>query len=123
MTDRVLWGDSRIEDAVKRLDGRIDDVQNEVRAARGLPEAMAKMAGEIAKLAVVIDQHRKDVTACHDAVRDLRKDFENYREGQEEMQESHRLERKTDRRWMFGAVFTAAALVISAVGILAGQFG
>lgn len=103
--DRTRWGDSRL-----------DDLANELRALREIP-------GKLAELVVELGYVKKDTAACHGAVRDLRADFTQYREEQEQQHEAHRLERKSDRRWMVGTVLTSAALVIAAMGLLLGHLG
>ena len=114
--DRTRWGDSRLDDAFVALRAQIAEVINEVRALRSLPT-------EIAKLSLLADRHYSDVNACHRAVRELRDDFNAYTEEQAETHEAHRLERKSDRRWMVGTVLTSAALVIGAMGLLLGHLG
>lgn len=97
-------------------DSRLDDLANELRALRNVPARIAEVAVDLGYL-------KKDTGACHRAVRDLRSEFNAYRDEQGEQREAHRLERKSDRRWMIGTVLTAAALVIAAMGLLLGHIG
>lgn len=103
--DRTRWGDSRL-----------DDLANEFRALRDLPAKLAELIVELRHL-------KDDTSACHKSVRELRREFNNYREEQQDLIEAHRLERKQDRRWMIGTVLTSAALVVAAMGVLLGHLG
>jgi hypothetical protein len=112
--DRTTWGDTRLDDEFKQireelhelrpLSGRVNTLTDEMRAMRDLPTNLAEFAIEFRGL-------RKDVGKCFDAIRDA----ENKREKRDEQQ---RTERKTDRRWMFTAVISAAGLVIGAIALL-----
>lgn len=116
--DRTTWGDTRLDAEFARIEAelhelrpipeRVDTVLNEVRGMRDLPKHLAEFAVEFRNL-------RQDVGHCFEAIRDA----EAKREKREEEQ---RLERKSDRRWMFGSAMTAAGLVIAALGLLAGKF-
>lgn len=101
--DRTRWGDSRL-----------DDLANELRALRDIPMKLSELKSELKTL-------RRDMDACSQSVREHRDDFSTYVEEQEKTNEAHRLERKSDRRWMVGTVLTAAALVIAAMGLLVGH--
>jgi predicted nucleic acid-binding Zn-ribbon protein len=108
------WGDSRLDDEFQQireelhdlrpLPERVNTLTTELRAMRDLPKNLAEFAIEFRGL-------RKDVGKCFDAIRDA----ENKREKREEVQ---RAERKTDRRWMFGAVISAAGLIIATIALL-----
>ena len=99
--DRVKWGDSRIDDAIRRLDDRIDDVQNEVRANRDLPKAMVEMAGQISRLA-------DSVESLHEDQIELRGDFKGYVE-----------ERKSFNRFIITITVAVLSILVAAGGILA----
>lgn len=102
--ERIRWTDSRV-----------DDLANEVRALRDVPKGMGELAVEMRHV-------QQDTNACHTALRELRDDFQAYCEEQAQTHEAHRLERKSDRRWMIGTALTAAGLVIAAMAILVGHF-
>jgi hypothetical protein len=112
--DRTTWGDTRLDDEFKQirdelhelrpLPGRINTLTDEMRAMRDLPTRLAEFAIEFRGL-------RKDVGKCFDAIREA----ETKREKREEEQ---RAERKTDRKWMFGAIISAAGLIIATIALL-----
>lgn len=116
--DRHVWGDSRIESEfrtireelheLRPLPERVAILTDELRAMRNLPERLAELAVEFRGM-------RGEINNCFSAIRNA----ESKREKREEEQ---RLERKSDRRWMFGSAMTAAGLVIAAFGLLAGKF-
>src|SRR4051812_21018935 len=116
--DRVTWGDSRIEaefaaireelHEYRPLPERVNALVDEFRVMRDLPTKLAEIAVEFRGM-------RADIGNCFEAIRDA----EAKRGAREEEQ---RLERKSDRRWMFGSAMTAAGLVIAALGLLAGKF-
>lgn len=115
--DRVRWGDSRIEAEFASIRGELHDLRplpervniltDEMRALRNLPDSLAEFAVEFRYL-------RRDVGSCFDAIRVAE-------EKREHREEEQRLERKSDRRWIFGSAMTAAGLVIAALGLLAGK--
>lgn len=107
--DRLRWTDSRLDD-------RFDTVTGELRALRDVPQTLGRFEEKLSNL-------RKDMDGCFAAMRDHRDDFSAYVEEQERTHEAHRIERKTDRRWMIGTVLTTGALIIAAVGIIVGQLG
>lgn len=112
--DRTVWGDTR-------LDQEFREIREELRELRPLPDrvttlvdemrAMRKMPERLAEFVVEFRNLRDDVGHCFDAIRDA----ESKRERREEEQ---RIERKSDRRWMVGSAFTAAALVIAALALI-----
>jgi hypothetical protein len=53
-----------------------------------------------------------------DDTREMRNDFSAYIEEQTQQREAHRVERKSDLRWVLGTIFTAASLIIAAIAIL-----
>jgi hypothetical protein len=87
-----------------RLPGRVNTLTDEMRAMRDLPTRLAEFAVEFRGL-------RQDVGKCFEAIRMA----ESKREKREEEQ---RAERKTDRKWMFGAVISAAGLIIATIALL-----
>lgn len=107
--DRVRWTDSRLDD-------RFETLTSEMRALRDMPSKLAEFGAELRTM-------RRDVDACAGDVAEHRSDFQAYMEEQTQTHEAHRLERKSDRRWMVGTVLTSAGLVIAAMGLLLGQLG
>lgn len=116
-SDRLRWTDSRLDD-------RFETVTGELRALRDVPTKLGEMKGDVKRV-------QSDTNALHSSLRELTEDFAAYVEKQqkaheadrkerEQLHEAQRLERKSDRRWIVGAVFTAAGLIIAAVGLLAG---
>lgn len=76
-------------------------------------------------------QLRKDMDSCAGAVKQHRVDFAYYiaeqnkmreadQRAQNEMREEDRRERTKTMRWIVGVVLSSSALVIAAVGVLAG---
>src|SRR5438105_2968808 len=113
--DRLRWTDSRLDD-------RFETVTGELRALRDVPAKLGELRGDLRRV-------KSDTDAVHSALRELRDDFAEYVEQQrvdfgayvehqQKAQEAHRVERKADRRWMVGAVFTAAGLIVAAMSIL-----
>jgi hypothetical protein len=100
MTERVRWTDARLDD-------QFETVRNELRALRDVPKGMGEIAVEL--------RYIKDDT------RELRNDFSAYIEEQTQLRETHRVERKSDLRWVLGTVLTAASLIIAAMAILIGH--
>lgn len=105
----LRWSDARLDDKFETITG-------ELTALRKLPERLADVAAEVRNL-------RRDVDHCFTSLREHRDDFSTYVEEQDKTHEAHRLERKSDRRWMVGTVLTSAALVIAAMGLLVGHLG
>jgi hypothetical protein len=97
MTERVKWTDDRLDDQFKTI-------TDELRALRNVPQAMGEIAVEL--------RYIKDDT------REMRNDFSAYIEEQTQQREAHRVERKSDLRWVLGTIFTAASLIIAAIAIL-----
>ena len=97
---RYRWTDDRLDDWALAL--------------RELPMAMSELQGDLKRAL-------EGVRGCHEAVRDLRDDFDRYKEDEREEKAQERKDRKSDRRWTITAVFAAAGLVISALGLLAGR--
>ena len=97
---RYRWTDDRLDDWALSL--------------RELPMAMVEMQGDL-------KQATAGVHNCHEAVRELREGFDQYKEDEREEKEQERRDRKADRRWTITAIFAAAGLVISALGLLAGR--
>lgn len=84
-------------------DERLDDLANTVRTMRDLPMRTAVL------------ENRVDTFNA-----DLRADLLDCKRGIEKLHEiraQERKERKADFRWMIGAIFTAAMLVIAALGL------
>lgn len=94
------------------LDEKFETVHNEMRALRDLPMAMGEMKGELKRIT-------EDTNRCHAAVREMREDFERFKDHQSELEDRRRLERKSDRRWIVGTGLTSASLVIAAIALLA----
>lgn len=107
----------------ERLDDNIGIIHDELRALRELPRSVADLAGQIEK----VDE---DVDRCFQQIRETADSLQSYIRGEETRREQERrdrearneqrrLERKSDRRWLVGTCFTAAGLVIAAIGLLA----
>jgi DNA-binding ferritin-like protein len=107
--ERVRWTDSRLDD-------RFETVTSELRVLRDVPTKLGEFKEQLRQL-------RRDVDACAESVKEHRDDFSAYVEEQTRTHEAHRIERKSDRRWMIGTVLTSAALVIAAMGLLLGHLG
>lgn len=123
MTDpaeRTVWTDPRLND-------RFDTIAMELKDLRKLETNVGVFGEELRNL-------RRDVDGAASSIKAHRDDFNTYVEGQEksqedhrkeraDMAEKHRVERKSDRRWMIGTVLTSAALIIAAVGLLLAHIG
>lgn len=107
----------------ERLDDNIGIIHDELRALRELPRSVADLATQIEK----VDD---DLDRCFQLTRETSDELRAYIKGEQERREQERrerdnrneqrrLERKSDRRWLVGTCFTAAGLVIAAIGLLA----
>jgi glutathione S-transferase len=90
-SERRRWNDDRLDDLLRRVNGTPERVTR-------LEEQFHNFDADLAELK----------TASHSLVVRL-----------EHREQEQAKERKQDRRWLVGSCFTAAGLVIAALGLLA----
>lgn len=111
MDDRTRWTDDRLDDRFVHLDERVNDVTHEVHALRNLPNA-------VSELAVEVREARSDVDHGFESMRDLSQKLDLHVTERREKDEQHRVERKSDRRFLVTTMLTAVGIVIAGVALL-----
>jgi predicted lipoprotein len=112
--DRSRWSD-------ERLDDNISIVHDELRALREIPKSVADLAMKVERIEGQVD-------GCFEASRATRQQLEDYVAGEERrrkekllakeaLAEKHRLERKSDRRWLVATGISSAGIVIAALAL------
>jgi hypothetical protein len=95
--DRSKWGDDRLDDAIRNIDRRLIGVE-------GVNTRLTAFETELGFV-------RADTEALRRAQEQRARDREQERRDREQ-------ERKEDRRALLWSIFTAAGLVIAALGLI-----
>jgi hypothetical protein len=108
MTDRSNWSDARLDDTFHSIERRLISVE-------GVNVRLASLETEIGFL-------RSDTHECSAGVQALRDLYDQRIKDRELERKERERDRKSDKRWWVGTVFTAAAFVIAALGLFADKF-
>lgn len=114
------WTDLRLDDRFAAIASELKDLRKLETNVGVFGEELRNLRRDVDGAALSIKEHRGDFNAY---VEDQEKTQEDHRKERAQVAETHRLERKSDRRWMIGTVLTSAALIVAAVGLLLGHIG
>jgi archaellum component FlaC len=104
---------ARLEQKLARVEQRVEDIADDVRALGSLPIGHAEMK-------LVMEHLRTEVRACGDEAKGARSDLKDLKDTLSAREAAQRKERKTDRRYLITTVLAAAGLVIAAIQVLGG---
>ena len=101
-------------------DARIDDFYEEFKRMAVIVEQVGAMQVSLVTAASDAKHARSNIHALRN---DMSAEFLKLRNDTQALAITAAAERKSDRKWLVGAILSAAGLVIAAVGILAGHIG
>lgn len=101
-------------------DARIDDFYEEFRRMAAMVEQIGAMQ---VTLATAANDARRARSNIHVLRNDMTAQFAALHNASQAAIAAQAAERKSDRRWLVGAILSASGLVIAAVGILLGHIG
>lgn len=102
------WGDDRLDDAFRNIDRRLVSVE-------GVNTRLATAETELSFI-------RSDMHECSEGIKGLQQALVERQKAREAERKERERARKADRRWWVGSVFTAAGLVVAALGFLVDKF-
>jgi uncharacterized coiled-coil protein SlyX len=115
--DSVETRIQRLEQKVARLEQRVEDLLMSVK------EQIGDLDRDIRSFAPMVKQvndHEHMLSAALEEARGARAELGELRKSLDRREETQRVERKSDRRWLVGTVLSSAALIIGAIQVLGG---
>jgi chromosome segregation ATPase len=114
----------RVEERVARWEQRVDDLTADVRALAPLVVAHAEMRVVIENMQANLGTTVEEARAARRELKELRDHLdaraEEERKERDELTESRRLERKSDRRFWVSTMLAAVTILVAATQVLGG---
>jgi chromosome segregation ATPase len=114
----------RVEERVARWEQRVEDLTADVRALAPLVVAHAEMRVVIENMQANLGTTVEEARAARRELKELRDHLdaraEEERKERDELTESRRLERKSDRRFWVSTMLAAVTILVAATQVLGG---